>query len=118
MIPAGSLPPDAAPGLAGMEQQAGLDGSEYPKTVAARIVTRIGFYSPGRRAGAVKCPALIQIARADAVIRAAAARRAAARMTAATVREYDLGHFDWYVDPAFPTVVADQLTCLKSAVPI
>ncbi len=94
------MPPDAAPGLAGMEQQAGLDGSEYPNTVAARIVTRIGFYSPGRRAGAVKCPALIQIARADAV------------------REYDLGHFDWYVDPAFPTVVADQLTCLKSAVPI
>ncbi len=99
-----------------MEQQAGLDGSEYPKTVAARIVTRIGFYSPGRRAGAVKCPALIQIARADVVT--PAARRAAARMTAATVREYDLGHFDWYVDPAFPTVVADQLTCLKSADPI
>lgn len=110
--------PDAMSGLVRMEQQAGLDPSQYPRTVAARIVLRIGLYSPGRRAGAVTCPALIQIALDDVVTPADTARKAAARMTAATVREYDLDHFDPYVDPAFPAVVADQLDFLQSAVPI
>ncbi|MGY1940699.1 alpha/beta hydrolase [Nocardia gipuzkoensis] len=109
--------PDAMPGLIRLEQQAGLDGSEYPHTVAARIVARIGLYSPGRKAAAVSCPALIQIARADLVTPADPARRAAAKMPHATVREYDLGHFDLYLEPAFPTVVADQLSFLNTAVP-
>ncbi|WP_280463147.1 alpha/beta hydrolase [Nocardia carnea] len=110
--------PDAVPGLARMEQQSGLDGSQYPRTVAARIVARIGFYSPGRRAAAVACPALVQVARTDVVTSAATARRAAARMPAGTVREYDLGHFDCYVHPAFPTIVTDQLNFLKTTVPL
>ncbi|WP_157106582.1 hypothetical protein [Nocardia arthritidis] len=60
------------------------------------------------------CPALIQIARADLVT---PARRAATKMPHATVREYDLGHFDLYLEPDFPTVVADQLSFLNTAVP-
>lgn len=110
--------PDAIPGLIRLEQQSGLDGTEHPQTVAARIVARIGLYSPGRKAAAVKCPALIQIARTDAVTPAAPIRRAAAKMADATVREYDLGHFDLYVEPAFPTIVADQLSFLNTTVPV
>ncbi|WP_280268666.1 alpha/beta hydrolase [Nocardia wallacei] len=110
--------PDAVPGLDRMERDSGLDGSKYPRTVAARIVAHIGFYSPGRRAAAVACPTLIQIARTDVVTPATTARSTAARMSAATVREYDLGHFDCYVAPAFPTIITDQLNFLKSTVPI
>lgn len=45
------------------------------------------------------------------------ARGAATKMPHATVREYDLGHLDLYLEPAFPTVVADQLSFLNTAVP-
>jgi len=110
--------PDAMLGRTRLEQRSGLDGTEYPHTVAARIVARIGLYSPGRKAAAVNCPALIQIARADAITPAGPVRRAAAKMGDATVREYDLGHFDLYVEPAFPVIVADQLTFLNSTVPV
>lgn len=110
--------PDVMPGIRRLEQQAGLTGSEYPHQVAARIVARIGLYSPLRKAAAVSCPTLIQIALSDVVTPAAPARKAAARMFHAVVREYDFGHFDFYVEPAFPTISADQLNFLKTTVPV
>lgn len=96
----------------------GLDLQDIPMTVAARIVLWIGFYSPIRRAGAVTCPALIQVARDDALCPASAGRQAAARMARATLKVYPAQHFEVYVEPLFDTVVADQLEFLHSVAPV
>lgn len=108
--------PDAVADYARLCEQSGLDGSEYPRTVAARILPHVGLYSPSRKAATVSCPALIQIARRDTVTPAAATRKAASLMKNATVREYDLRHADLYVEPAFTTIVEDQIGFLKSSV--
>lgn len=111
--------PDALAAVQAMAAADGMTLDDFPLTVAARIVLRIGLYSPIRHAAGVRCPALIQVASRDAVTPGAAARKAAARKpSAATVKTYPGGHFDVYVDPLFSSVVADQVEFLRSVVPI
>jgi len=110
--------PDALPALERLLVDSALNHGAYPTTVAARIVLRIGFYSPGRRAAGVTCPALVQIAEHDAITPRDVAARAANKIPDSTVRFYDCGHFDPYVEPLFTTVVADQLAFLRERVPI
>lgn len=110
--------PDAQPGLARLVVESGLRDDDYPDTVAARIVLKIGLYSPRRWAAGVRCPALVQIAEHDTVTPRRPAEAAAARMARATVRTYPGGHFDPYVGPLFPRVVADQLAFLRQHVPV
>ena len=109
--------PDAVPGMDKLIAESGLQVGDYPATVAARIVLKIGLYSPKRWARGVTCPALVQIADQDAVTPRHVAEAAAARMAAPTVRVYRAGHFDPYVEPLFGTVVADQLAFLREHVP-
>lgn len=109
---------DALPAVEKMAAVDGLALDDFPITVAARIVVRIGFYSPIRRAGAVTCPALIQVARDDALCPAAEGRKAATRMARATLKTYPGQHFEVYVQPLFETVVADQLEFLRSVAPM
>ena len=109
--------PDAAPGMDKLITESGLQVGDYPATVAARIVLKIGLYSPKRWARGVTCPALVQIADQDAVTPRHVAEAAAARMAAPTVRVYRAGHFDPYVEPLFGRVVADQLAFLREHVP-
>lgn len=109
--------PDAVPGMDKLIAESGLKLGDYPSTVAARIVLKIGLYSPKRWAGGVTCPALIQIADQDAVTPRRVAEATAARMAAPTVRVYSGGHFDPYVEPLFTTVIADQLAFLREHVP-
>jgi dienelactone hydrolase len=110
--------PDAAPGLARQIDASGLTGDDYPSYVAARITLKIGLYSPTRHAGRVACPALVQIAAHDAVTPRRVAEKAAAKMVRSTVRVYDCGHFDPYVEPHFDQVVSDQLEFLRAHVPV
>ncbi len=110
--------PDAVPGMDALIAASGLEEGDYPRTVAARIVLRIGLYSPRRWAGGVTCPALVQIAEDDALTPRHVAERAAALMAAPTVRGYSGGHFDPYVEPLFSAVVADQLAFLGTHVPL
>ena len=110
--------PDAVPGMEALVSESGLEDGDYPVTVAARIVLRIGFYSPRRWAAGVRCPALVQIADGDAVTPRHVAEATAARMANPTVRVYSGGHFDPYVEPLFTEVVADQLAFLRQHVPI
>lgn len=110
--------PDAVPGLERLSVESGLVRSEHREDVAARIVLRIGAYSPRRVARGIECPVLVQIAERDAITPPAVARAAAARIRRATVRAYDCGHFDPYVEPLFATVVADQLSFLAEHVPV
>lgn len=109
--------PDAVPGMNKLISDSGLQEGDYPVTVAARIVLKIGLYSPKRWAAGVRCPALIQIADADAVTPRHVAEATAARMAASTVHVYSGGHFDPYVEPLFTEVVADQLAFLRKHVP-
>lgn len=110
--------PDAVPGVERMMDESDLARDAYRTDVAARIGLRIGLYSPGRVASKITCPTLIQIARYDAITPRAVAERAARRIPRATVRTYDCSHFDPYVEPAFTTVVADQLAFLREHVPV
>ncbi|MGA8257087.1 MAG: alpha/beta hydrolase [Nocardioides sp.] len=110
--------PDAVPGMEKLIAESGLNVGDYPATVAARIVLRIGLYSPKRWARGVTCPALVQIAAEDAVTPRHVAEASAARMAAPTVRVYSGGHFDPYVEPLFTTVVTDQLAFLREHVPV
>ena len=106
--------PDA---LAALERMAAADGltlADFPITVAARIVLRIGLYSPIRHAADVSCPALIQVVDDDALTPTRPARRAARRMPQATLKSYPGQHFDVYVEPLFTTVIADQIAFLRS----
>ncbi len=110
--------PDALRGMTRLISASGLSASDYPTYVAARIVLRIGMYSPRRRASRVTCPALVQIAEDDAITPREVAEAAAARMVDATVATYAGGHFDPYVAPLFDQVVADQLAFLARRVPV
>ncbi|MET0199520.1 MAG: alpha/beta fold hydrolase [Rhodococcus fascians] len=110
--------PDANSGRDRMMQESGLTHGDYPETVAARILLKIGLYSPGRTASAIGCPTLVQIMSEDTVTPASVALRAAQKIRTATVRTYTGGHFDPYVDLLFSAVIRDQLAFLAENVPL
>ena len=110
--------PDALPGLEQLIVDSDLSPDAYRKDVAARIGLRIGRYSPERVVAKITCPALVQIARNDAITPCAVAERAARRIPRATVRIYDCSHFDPYVEPDFSGIIADQLAFLEENVPV
>jgi fermentation-respiration switch protein FrsA (DUF1100 family) len=109
--------PDAYPGMHTLIRESGLKEDAYPHTVAARIALTIGLYSPQRWAGNITCPVLVQIVAQDAITPKRVAERAAGKMRHSTVRVYEGGHFDPYVEPLFGTVVADQIEFLHRHVP-
>jgi pimeloyl-ACP methyl ester carboxylesterase len=107
--------PDALPGLKL------LAGDRYEEilaqnNVAARIALRLPFYSPGRVAGGVTCPTLVQLAKHDVVTPYPIALKAARRIPKGEVLSYECGHFDPYVDPLFDSVVGDQIGFLRRRV--
>lgn len=104
--------PDALPGIHQLFRESGLVEGDYPQIVAARIALSIGSYSPKRWASRVECPALVQIVSADAITPRPVAEAAAAKIRHSTVRLYEGGHFDPYVEPLFEFVVADQIAFL------
>jgi uncharacterized protein len=110
--------PDALPGLEQLIVDSDLAADAYRQDVAARIGLKIGLYSPERVVSKITCPALVQIARNDAITPRAVAERAARRIAHATVRIYDCSHFDPYVEPAFTGIIADQLAFLRENVPV
>ncbi|WP_213576590.1 alpha/beta hydrolase [Rhodococcus sp. USK13] len=110
--------PDAMDGRDRLLAESGLKDGDYLETVAARILLKIGLYSPGRTAGAISCPTLVQIMADDAVTPASVAQKTASRIPHATVHVHRGGHFDPYVEPMFPIVIDEQLSFLKTAVPL
>ena len=110
--------PDAMDARDRLFAASGLKDGDYPENVAARILLRIGLYSPGRTAGAIRCPAVVQIMSGDAVTPASVALKAASKIPGVTVHIHPGGHFDPYVEPMFPTVIEGQLAFLRTAVPL
>jgi fermentation-respiration switch protein FrsA (DUF1100 family) len=110
--PPGSLAamttPDAEPGYKA------ITGPSWRNEVCARVVLGLGLYRPGRMAGALPCPILIQIADRDAVVPVKAAQDAAWLATGrAEVRTYPIGHFDIYTGPPFEQATGDQIHFLR-----
>lgn len=85
---------------------------ERENAVAARIALVMASYSPGRLAGRITAPTLVQIALKDVVTPVEVAKRAAARIPDAEVETYDCTHFEPYLDPYFDRVVGDQIDFL------
>jgi uncharacterized protein len=83
-----------APGA--YEAYTGMAGPSWRNEVAARVLPRIGSYRPGRAAGGVRCPILVQVGDLDRTAPPAAAVKAAARAPHAQVRHYPCDHFDVY----------------------
>jgi dienelactone hydrolase len=106
--------PDAEPGYRVM-----YDGAEasFVNWVAGRIALRVGLYRPGRRAGEIACPWLVQVCGGDAITPAEPALAVAAQAPWSETKRYAGGHFDIYVGEGFERAVADQLAFLGRVLP-
>lgn len=94
-----------------------LAGDRYDELIAendvvARIALRVPFYSPGRVAGRITAPTLVQLAEHDIVTPYDVALKAVRRIPKGEVRSYDCSHFEPYLEPYFDTVVTDQIDFL------
>ena len=98
--------PDALPG-----SQA-IAGPAFVNDFCARGALLVGRNRPITRAGAVRCPLLVQIAEHDLVAPVASARKAVDRAPNAELRTYPVGHFDVYAGEPRERVLADQLDFL------
>jgi len=104
-----------SPGAAELvEQMAGDKREELlaENDVAARIVLRIPFYSPGRKAADITAPTLVQLATKDDVTPYAKAQKIVARIPEGEVKSYDISHFEPYLDPHFERIITDQIDFL------
>lgn len=116
MIPAAG-PPGT---LAAMTSEDALPGfeaisppdSKHQNFVAAAIAVEALLWRPGKKAGRVECPLLVQVAGRDLDTPPAPAAKAAARAPRGELRRYDCGHFGVYLDPWFERVADDQVEFL------
>jgi fermentation-respiration switch protein FrsA (DUF1100 family) len=86
--------------------------------VAARVLLQLPRYSPGKRAGAVRCPLLVQVATRDRVAPPAPAEAACRAAPRGELIGYPVDHFGIYLDEAFERAMADQLAFLARHVPV
>lgn len=86
--------------------------------VPARVGLAIPLDRPRRHVRKISCPVLYCISTSDSVAPSKPALRAAAHTPDATVKQYDYGHFEVYVDEPFEHLVADQLAFLRERVPV
>ena len=110
--------PGAFAAMTAPEAQPGFDAIIGPNSLwrnefAARLMLRLGFYRPGRRASRLAMPLLMCVCDQDATTPMPPAVKAAERAPHAEVRHYPYGHFDIYHDPQ---VKADQVAFLQRTV--
>jgi dienelactone hydrolase len=110
----GDLAAMTAPGVVEGVTRLYPDGFEPDNRIAARIFLHVGLYSPGRLAGKLTMPWLVQVAADDTTTPLKPAIRAALRAPKGQLIVYRCGHFDVYVPPRFDQTVADQVTFLKN----
>lgn len=116
-MPPLTVPLIAAPGeFAAMSSHDALSGysaitpENWTNAMSARLALYLASYRPITKAGKIICPILIQACTQDSVAPAAAARKFARKAGArATLKEYDIGHFDIYVGQHREQALADQL---------
>ncbi len=81
---------------------------QWVNQAAARSLTSLIRYRPGRSARRIVAPTLICISATDSVAPPARTERYARQAPRGDVRLYDAGHFAFYVGEAFEQLVADQ----------
>jgi NADP-dependent 3-hydroxy acid dehydrogenase YdfG/fermentation-respiration switch protein FrsA (DUF1100 family) len=91
------------------------EGQDFDERVAARFALTVGLYSPGRKLRNVDVPVLVQVATNDQTTPPGAAVKAAKRARRGVLKTYDIGHFEPYFEPAFDSVVGDQIDFLHQA---
>lgn len=117
MIPAAGAPgslaamtsSDALPGF----QSITPAGSLHENRVSAGVALDILAWRPGRKASAISCPLLVQVADRDLDTPPAPAVKAGESAPRSEIRHYDCGHFDVYNPPHFEQLVTDQVEFLK-----
>jgi uncharacterized protein len=111
-------PPGHVAAMSSADAEQGLRALQPPgfvNAVGARIAITLATYRPGRKAGALSCPLLVQVCEHDSVAPAAAAEAAARRAgQRAIVLRYPIGHFEPYVGEAFEQSVRDQLVFFRN----
>lgn len=101
--------PEAKPGF---ESVVGPD-SKWRNEFAARLILRLGFYRPGRKASRLRMPVLMCVCDKDETTPPKPAVKAAGHVPRGEIRHYPYGHFDVYHDPQ---VKADQVAFLQRTV--
>lgn len=96
--------PDALPGMLALLPA----DHRWVNEAAARSVTSLIRYRPGRSAKRIAAPVLICISATDSVAPPARTERYARQAPHGDVRLYDAGHFEFYLGDAFQQLVADQ----------
>jgi pimeloyl-ACP methyl ester carboxylesterase len=96
--------PDALPGMLALLPA----DYQWVNRAAARSVTSLLRYRPGRSAKRIVPPILICISTTDSVAPPGPTERYARQAPHGGVRLYDAGHFDFYLGEAFAQLVADQ----------
>ena len=96
--------PDALPGMLALVP----DDHQWFNQAAARSVTSLIRYRPGRAAKRIVAPVLICISTTDSVAPPARTERYARQAPRGDVRLYDAGHFDFYLGEPFEQLAADQ----------
>ena len=117
------IPLIAKPGeLAAMSSSDAFSGyhaitdPSWRNEMSARTVLVLSLYRPISNAKKIRCPALLQVCNKDTVAPAKAAIKMAERMpNTATLKQYDIGHFDIYTGKDFDIGIADQLEFYASA---
>lgn len=102
--------PDALPGMLALLPA----GHQWINEAAARSVTSLIRYRPGRSAKCITAPILICISATDSVAPPVQTERYARQAPYGDVRLYDAGHFDFYIGEAFEQLVTDQTEFLVS----
>ncbi len=82
-------------------------------SVAAASVLSIARYFPALKAHQIACPLLMLIANRDGTTPANAALAVAQNIRNITVKRYECGHFEVYLDPVFQQAVDAQVAFLK-----
>jgi pimeloyl-ACP methyl ester carboxylesterase len=88
--------------------------AQFDQRLAARFVLTASSYSPGKYLKKLSIPVLLQVAMNDKTTPPEPAIKACKGNPAVKLVTYNLGHFEPYVEPAFSSVVAEQLTFLKT----
>ena len=114
MMPAVGAPGTVA-AMTAAEAKPGFEAIVGPESlwrneIAARLMLRLPFYRPGRKAARLRMPVLVCVCDDDATTPPASTIRAAREAPFGELRRYPYGHFDVYHDP---NVRADQVEFLQ-----
>jgi fermentation-respiration switch protein FrsA (DUF1100 family) len=101
--------PDALPGYLALVPS----GMPFRNEVAARVIPTIVRHRPGRAAKDVRMPILFCVSNTDTVAPPAQTLKYARTAPHGEIKQYDAGHFEFYLGDPFEELVRDQVEFLS-----